>query len=103
MIMQEKVYLCKKYQDVKNRNDMKFTEWIKQLREERPMPQRQFAMALEIDTATCCKIEKSDRHVKAELLALWLVDQVSTAVENGHKKVVDKALNIVKENIKKYK
>jgi DNA-binding transcriptional regulator YiaG len=33
---------------------MKFTEQIKQLREERQMPQRQrqFAAALEIDTAT---------------------------------------------------
>jgi DNA-binding transcriptional regulator YiaG len=31
---------------------MKFTERIKQLREELQMPQRQFAAALEIDTAT---------------------------------------------------
>jgi transcriptional regulator with XRE-family HTH domain len=53
------------------------------------MPQRQFAAALEINTATYCKIEKGERRVKAEqvviiagllqtdkdeLLALWLAD-----------------------------
>jgi transcriptional regulator with XRE-family HTH domain len=94
---------------------MKFTEWIKQLREERQMPQRQFAAALEIDTATYCKIEKGERRVKAEqvvviaklletdkdeLLALWLADQVSAVVAD-EQKVADKALNIAKENIKK--
>jgi DNA-binding transcriptional regulator YiaG len=36
---------------------MKFAEIIKQLREKRQMPQRQFAAALEIDTATYCKTE----------------------------------------------
>jgi DNA-binding transcriptional regulator YiaG len=103
---------------------MKFIEQIKQLREERRMPQRQFlckasanqtglslpsrsqkshkqfAVALEIDTATCCKIEKGKRRVKAGqvaviadmlqtgregLLALWLADQVLVLV-------VDKAM-----------
>ena len=44
---------------------MRFTERIKQLREERQMPQRQFAAALEIDTATYSKIEKDERRVKA--------------------------------------
>jgi transcriptional regulator with XRE-family HTH domain len=89
---------------------MKFTELIKQLREERQMPQRQFAAALEIDTATYCKIEKGERRVKAEqivviadllqtdkdeLLALWLADQVSAVVED-EQKVADKALSIAK-------
>ena len=93
---------------------MQFTGRIKQLREERQMPQRQLAAALEIDTATYCKIEKSERRVKAEqvviiadllktdkdeLLALWLADQV-TAVVADEKKVADKALNIAKQNIK---
>jgi DNA-binding XRE family transcriptional regulator len=46
---------------------MEFTETIKQLREERQMPQRKSATALEnIDTATCCKIEKDERRVKVE-------------------------------------
>ena len=45
---------------------MKFTERIRQLREECQMPQRQLAAALEIDTATYSKIEKGERRVKAE-------------------------------------
>jgi transcriptional regulator with XRE-family HTH domain len=94
---------------------MKFTERIKQLREERQMPQRQFAAALEIDTATYCKIEKGERRVKAEqvvvianllqadkdeLLALWLADQVTAVVDN-EQKVADKALYIAKKNMKR--
>jgi len=94
---------------------MKFIERIKQLREERQMPQRQLAAALEIDTATYCKIEKGERRAKGEqvviianilqvdkeeLLALWLADQVPVSVANK-KIIVNKALNIVRENIKK--
>ncbi|MDR2968180.1 MAG: helix-turn-helix domain-containing protein [Tannerellaceae bacterium] len=94
---------------------MKFTERIKQLREERQMPQRQFAAALEIDTATYCKIEKGERRVKAEqvvviadllqtdkdeLLTLWLADQV-TAVVDDEQKVADKALYIAKKSVKR--
>jgi transcriptional regulator with XRE-family HTH domain len=94
---------------------VKFTEWIKQLREERQMPQRQFATALEIDTATYCKIEKGVRRAKAEqvvviaellqidkdeLLALWLADQVS-AVVTDKQTIAGKALSIAKENINK--
>ena len=92
---------------------MQFTERIKQLREERQMPQRQLAAALEIDTATYCKIEKSERRVKAEqvviiadllktdkdeLLALWLADQV-TAVVADEQRVADKALKIAKQKV----
>jgi transcriptional regulator with XRE-family HTH domain len=94
---------------------MKFTKRIKQLREKYQMPQRQFAAALEIDTATYCKIEKGERRVKAEqvvviadllqtdkddLLVLWLADQVTAVVAN-EQKVVNKALSIAKKNIKK--
>lgn len=93
---------------------MKFTKRIKQLREERQMPQRQFAAALEIDTATYCKIEKGERRVKAEqvvviadllridkdeLLALWLADQVTAVVADEHK-IADKALSIAKKNMR---
>jgi transcriptional regulator with XRE-family HTH domain len=92
-----------------------FTEKIKQLREERQMPQRQFAAALEIDTATYCKIEKGERRVKREqiqiiakllqadykeLLTLWLADQV-TAVIASEREIADKVLNIAKKNISK--
>ena len=118
---------------------MKFTERVKQLCGEGRTPQRQFlckasanqtglslpsrsqkshkqfAAALEIDTATCCKIEKGERRVKAGqvavianmlqtgregLLALWLTDQVPVFVANNME-VADKAMGIVKENIKK--
>lgn len=90
---------------------MKFIERIKQLREERQMPQRQVAAALEIDTATYCKIEKGERRAKGEqvvmiadilrtdkeeLLALWLADQLPASVAN-EKAVADKALEIVKK------
>jgi DNA-binding transcriptional regulator YiaG len=61
----KKLYFCREYQ-TKNRSKMNFTEQIKQLHGERQMPQRQFAAALEIDTATCCKVEKVERRVKAE-------------------------------------
>ena len=92
---------------------MNFIEKIRFFREERQMPQRQLAAALEIDTATYCKIEKGERRAKCEqvvliaemlkadkeeLLALWLADQVTVPVAN-EKIIVDKALNIVKQNI----
>jgi len=92
---------------------MKFTEHIKQLREERQMPQRQIAAALEIDTATYCKIEKGERRVrseqviiiantlqidKEELFALWIADQVPAEFSN-EKIIVDKALHFVKQKL----
>jgi transcriptional regulator with XRE-family HTH domain len=43
-----------------------FGNKIKTLREEKQIPQRQLAAALEIDTATYCKIEKGDRRAKRE-------------------------------------
>jgi len=94
---------------------MRFTERIKNLRNDCQMPQRQLAAALEIDTATYSKIEKGERRVKAEqvviiadtlkvdkeeLLALWLADQVTAVVENEHK-IADKAMSIAKKHIKK--
>lgn len=92
---------------------MKFVERIRQLREERQLPQRKLATTLDIDTATYCKIEKGERRAKAdqvvviadllqtdkdELLALWLADQVSAVVDNGQS-VADKALSIAKKKI----
>jgi len=92
-----------------------FTEKIRELREARQMPQRQFAAALEIDTATYCKIEKGERRVKREqipiiakllktnqkeLLILWLAEQVVEVLEKD-KKVSDKVLDIAKEKLKK--
>jgi transcriptional regulator with XRE-family HTH domain len=92
---------------------MMFNEKIKQLREARQIPQRKLAAALDIDTASYCKIEKGKRrarkeHIsiiaemlqgdKDELLTFWLADQVSAVVED-EQSVADKALNIAKKNI----
>jgi transcriptional regulator with XRE-family HTH domain len=92
---------------------MTFTERIKQLREQRQLPQRKVAEALDIDSATYCKIERSERRARKEqipiiaeilqadekeLLTLWLADQV-TAVVGENKEVADKVLDIAKKNI----
>ena len=94
---------------------MNFIERIRIIREERQMPQRQVAAALEIDTVTYCKIEKGERRAKCdqvaliadilktdkeELLVLWLADQVIVPIAN-ERVIANKALNIVKENIMK--
>jgi transcriptional regulator with XRE-family HTH domain len=94
---------------------MMFPERIKQLREEQQIPQRKMAAALDIDTATYCKYEKSERRPKREqvviiaqllqtdekeLLSLWLADQIF-AVVAGEKDIAEKALDLAKQNIKK--
>jgi transcriptional regulator with XRE-family HTH domain len=94
---------------------MMFNERIKQLREDRQIPQRKLAAVLDIDTASYCKIEKGERrarkeHIpiiaellgadKDELLTFWLADQV-TAVMADEKELSDTVLNIAKCNIKK--
>ncbi len=92
-----------------------FSERIKELRIQNQIPQRQLAAALNIDTATYCKIEKGERkarkeqisilskllHVNTEhLLTLWLADQVSAVVSNDQK-IASKALLLVVETLKK--
>jgi transcriptional regulator with XRE-family HTH domain len=94
---------------------MTFTEQIKQLRVRRQLPQRKIAEALDIDSATYCKIERGERKAKREqlviiaellktdekeLLSLWLADQV-TAVVADEKELSDEVLNIAKNNINK--
>ncbi|MDR0602956.1 MAG: helix-turn-helix domain-containing protein, partial [Bacteroidales bacterium] len=49
-----------------NYMSMMFIERIKQLREQCQMPQQQLAAALEMDQATCCKIEKGKSRAKHE-------------------------------------
>jgi len=95
---------------------MTFTERIKQLREERKLPQRKVAEALDIDSATYCKIERGDRKAKREqlyiiakllkvdkdeLLILWLAEQV-TAIVAEEKELAGKVLKVVEKNIKNY-
>ncbi|GHU86513.1 hypothetical protein FACS1894153_3740 [Bacteroidia bacterium] len=92
-----------------------FIERIKQLREEKGLPLRKLAAALDIDSATYWKIEKGDRRArkeyipiiaelletdKDELLTFWLADQV-TAVVADEKELSNEVLNIAKKNINK--
>ncbi len=78
------------------------------------LPQRHLAAALDIDTATYCKIEKGERkakreqvcilsglfHVKPEeLIVLWLADKVSDIVA-PEKQIAVHVLSVVKENLK---
>ena len=96
---------------------MTFTERIKHLREQRQLPQRKVAEALDIDGATYCKIERGERKAKREqlviiaellgadkeeLLTLWLAEQIAAVVAD-EKEIADKALNIAKKNIAKAK
>ncbi|MDR1926730.1 MAG: helix-turn-helix domain-containing protein [Endomicrobium sp.] len=93
---------------------MMFNEWIKQLREERQIPQRRLAAELEIDTATYCKIEKDEWRVKREqviaiakllkvnlkkLFTLWLANKIVAAI-GDEKELTGKALKITQQNIR---
>ena len=94
---------------------MLFAEKIKELRIRNQMPQRQLAAALDIDTATYCKIEKGDRKAKKEqvavlsemfhveiesLLTLWLADKVTSIVSDEYN-VASEALSMAAENLKR--
>ena len=92
---------------------MLFTEKIKDLRLHSQLTQRKLAAALDIDTATYCKIEKGERKArkgqvellasvfeidKKELLALWLADKVTDLVsDNGQ--IARNALSLAVENL----
>ena len=95
---------------------MLFADRIKKLREQRQMPQRQLAAALEIDTATYCKIERGERRAKREqvslladlfetdknsLLNLWLAEQIYSVVKDEEN--AEKVLEIVHESVIEYK
>lgn len=92
-----------------------FSKRIKELRIQNQMPQRQLAVALNIDTATYCKIEKGERKAKREqveiiaqilnadkneLVTLWLADKVYDVV--GNEINAQDILNVVNENIVRY-
>ena len=95
---------------------MLFADRIKQLREQKQMPQRQLAAALEIDTATYCKVERGERRAKREqvsiladlletdkdqLLNLWLAEQIYSVVKDEEN--AEKVLDIVHESVIEYK
>jgi len=92
---------------------MLFANKIRRLRIEKQLLQRQLAASLEIDTPMYSKIERGNRMAKrsqvialarllstdeTELLTLWLADKVMEVLE-GEKKLTEKALKIVNENI----
>lgn len=93
-----------------------FGNKIRSLREEKQIPQRLLAAALEIDTATYCKIEKGDRRAKREqvavlgdllevdskeLIRLWSADKVYDII--AEEEEATQILNVVAESILKYK
>ena len=95
---------------------MLFVDRIKQFREQKQMPQRQLAAALEIDTATYCKIERGERRAKRDqvsiladlfetdkdlLLNLWLAEQIYSVVKD--EKNAEEVLDIVHESVIEYK
>lgn len=92
-------------------SNMLFTEKIKELRIQNQMPQRQIAVALDIDT----EIEKGERRAKKEqeailsemfhvemtdLLALWLADKVTDMVSD-ERIVASEALSMAAENLRR--
>lgn len=95
---------------------MLFADSIKKLREEKQMPQRQLAAALEIDTATYCKIERGERRAKRDqvaslanlfrtdkelLLNLWLAEQIYSILKDEGN--AEKVLKIVHDKLIEYK
>lgn len=93
-----------------------FGSRIRELRTQQKMLLRQLASKLDVDTSIISKVERGDRHLKKEqiallaeilnsdkqeLLTLWLADQVYNLVEG--ESVADEALKSVSKKIKKSK
>jgi transcriptional regulator with XRE-family HTH domain len=55
-------------QELSNRNSDSFGEYIRSLREDRNLPLRKVAAALDIDTSTLSKIEKNERNANEEII-----------------------------------
>jgi transcriptional regulator with XRE-family HTH domain len=92
---------------------MMFNERIKQMREDRQIPQRKMAAAIDIDTASYCKIEKGERKAKrehvpiianllqvdeTELLTIWLAHQIFDVIDDDME-LANKALIVVQKHI----
>ncbi|MGN7818905.1 helix-turn-helix domain-containing protein [Chitinophaga varians] len=96
--------------------DTQFGLRVRELRETRGLLQRQVAALLDIDTPLYSKIERGERIAKkevaihlalilkaneAELLTLWLADQVMDVLKD--EKLASEALKTVSKKIKKNK
>lgn len=94
---------------------MLFSNSIRTLRENRRLPQRELANALDIDVPLYSRIERGERPVKREqisviakvlntdeqeLLKLWLADQVS-AVLGSESEIANEVIDIAKSDINK--
>lgn len=89
---------------------MMLPEKLKEQRKQCNLPQRKVAAALDIDTATYCKIENGNYSPKREQvielanilhtdvkkqLTLWLADQIKE-ITDPNKDVADEAMKMVK-------
>lgn len=98
-----------------NITNMVFTERIKQLREQLNLPQRKVAEALNIDSATYCKIERGERKAKKdqlpilakylnadldELTTLWLAEKMKNVALTENEKIATEAIRIVYKSIR---
>lgn len=94
---------------------MLLSDQLKELREQKGIPQRLVAAALDIDTATYCKIEKGALKPKRDhipilaalfeidertLLKDWLAEKITTLAMT-EKKVAIEALEIAYQSIKR--
>ena len=85
-------------------------EKLKEQRKQCNLPQRKVAAALDIDTATYCKIENGNYSPKREqvielanilhtdvkkLLTLWLADQIKE-ITDTNKDIAEEAMEMVK-------
>lgn len=86
---------------------------LKELREQCELPQRKVAAALDIDTATYCKIENGNysprkeqiiqiagilKTDKDELVKLWLADKIAIVAES-EKDFAREALKLVNDTL----
>lgn len=89
---------------------MMLSDKLKELRKQSDLPQRKVAAALDIDTATYCKIENGNYTPKREqvvslasilhadeknLLALWLADQIKE-ITDMNKDIAEEAMEMIK-------
>lgn len=90
---------------------MMLSEKLKEQRKQCNLPQRKVAAALDIDTATYCKIENGNYSPKREqvialanilhtnereFLTLWLADQIK-GITDTNMDVAEEAINIITE------
>jgi len=94
---------------------MKFGEYLKQLREQNQLLQRQLANALDMDTAMLSKIERGERRAKREhipilatllktnekdLCTVWMADQVYNLIkeEDNAAEILKAAIDNINSN-----